>query len=587
MRRSTYAEHLAALADDDTAALAWRVHGNGDAITRGGLQSRIAEAKHRFDGWRIGRGDVVAWPVVDRLATGSLLAVLPAVTTLAPLAPGLTADAYARVFARLRVKAAIVPRDVRHPARDAAERLGIATIDPDLAAMRATASLDLPPHLGADVLYVTLTSGTTGAPKLVPHAWGAIATTAEALGRVLAVGPGDVSAHITSMHLANGLRTAMLLSLLNGGAVAVLPEADVDAFLRAVAAGEVTYTSSSFAIHRELLRRIDDGARVAPGRLRFIRVSSGRLEPHEMDRLEAAFGVPVVTGLSCTETGTIAQQALPPGPRVRGSVGRPVASELRIADAQGRVVAAGEVGEVQVRGPQVFGGYIDDPALDAASFVDGWFRLGDTGRLDERGELHLVGRLRETINRGGEKISPHEIDAVLATLPGVVEAAAFGIPHAVLGEEVVAAVVRDRTSAVDAEGLIAEVRAQLGERRAPRRVWFVDALPRTASGKLQRAVLAALVSHNGVAHGDADGVVRTPTPLETALRALWTTTLRHTSVGLDDDFFMLGGDSLRGAKLLMHVRAAFGVELQVQSLFAESSTVAGMARSIEQARARS
>jgi acyl carrier protein len=243
------------------------------------------------------------------------------------------------------------------------------------------------------------------------------------------------------------------------------------------------------------------------------------------------------------------------------------------------------VGEVQVRGPQVFAGYVDEPELTAAAFVDGWFRLGDLGRLDDAGELEVVGRLRDTINRGGEKLSPLEIDAVMQALPGVAEAAAFGVPHAALGEEVVAAVVRERDSALTAGEIIDAVRKQLGDRRAPRRVWFVDALPRTEAGKLKRSALPGLVMPGGSPTPPVNGASRASTPLEIALTALWTSTLRRGTIGVDENFFMLGGDSLRGATLLMNVRTAFGIDIPVQALFDEANTIAGMARRIERERA--
>jgi acyl-CoA synthetase (AMP-forming)/AMP-acid ligase II len=591
--RASYAEHLASLADRDPAAPAWLMPGR-ETMSRAALVARIDDARRHLDDWGIGRGDVVAWPVIEREAS-SLLAIVPAIATLAPLPARMTREAYARTFERLRVKAVVLPPVVGHAAAEAADRMGVTIIQAtrsatnlagavDLALARPTPSLGRAAHVGADVMFVSLTSGTTGKPKLVPHAWRAIAVTAQSLGDALGMREDDVSAHITSLHLANGLRTATMLALLNGGAVDILPEADLDAFLAAVASGQVTYTSSSFAMHRELLRRLDGKRVEARGRLRFVRIASGRLAPDEMDRLEAMLGVPVVTGLSCTETGTIAQQRLDSAPRVRGSVGTTVASELRVADERGNALPAGSVGEVQVRGPQVFAGYLDDAALTAASFVDGWFRLGDLGRLDERGELHLEGRLKDTINRGGEKISPQEIDAVLERVPGVAEAAAFGIAHPALGEEVVAAVVRVRGSALDAEHVIAAARAALGDRRAPRRVWFVDALPRTDSGKLTRAELPALVSFNGHAKPNVAASARASTPLETALGALWAGALRRDRVGLDDNFFMLGGDSLRGARLLTEVNAAFGCDLQVPALFDDANTVAGMARAIERAR---
>ena len=587
----TYLAHLRQLATRMPSAPALLAPGRATA-TFGSLAGHIDHTRATLATWSIGAGDIVAWPAVDRVATAAAVAVVPACATLMPLPASLTRDAYARVLKRVKAKAVVVPPGDAHPLGEAARQEGVSELalqgaldgaadEFGLALTRATESLAQPPMIAPDTLFVSLTSGTTGKPKLVPHAWTSIAVTSSVLGRELAMGPGDVSAHITTLHLANGLRTATLLALLNGGAVNVLPEGSVDAFLAEVAAGQVTYTSSTFTLHRELLRRLD-GARVAQrGRLRFMRVASGRLEPEEMERLEAAFGVPVVTGLSTSETGTIAMQRLPPARRTRGSVGSAVASEIRVADEHGRSLPPGTVGEVQVRGSQVFAGYLDDPELNAAAFVDGWFRLGDLGCMDEHGDLTLVGRIKDTINRGGEKIAPQEIDAVLQSLPGVADAAAFGVPHPSLGEEVVAAIVRAPGSDLAAEAVIAAVRERLGERRSPRQAWFVHGLPRTESGKLRRAELAELVAREQATPQRVNGASETASPLERALAALWTRSLGHASIGLDDNFFMLGGDSLRGAKLLTQVNAAFGVDLPVQSLFGAASTVAGMARSIE------
>jgi acyl-CoA synthetase (AMP-forming)/AMP-acid ligase II/acyl carrier protein len=307
------------------------------------------------------------------------------------------------------------------------------------------------------------------------------------------------------------------------------------------------------------------------------------MDAAEMDRLEAALGVPVITALASTEAGTIAHQGLPPAPRVRGSVGPLVGCEVRLADDAGRVVAPGEIGEVQVRGAQVFDGYFDDAELNAASFVDGWFRMGDLARFDAVGELHLVGRIKEQINRGGEKISPAEIDAVLRSLPGIVDAGAFPVPHPRLGEEVVAAVVLHPGTVADEAALLARAREVLGANRAPRRLWFVPRLPRTEGGKLRRGELPAWVGYDPAAVRTLDADVAAPpmSPLEAALAELWASVLEQPAVPLSADFFLLGGDSLRGTRLLGRVRAVLGVDLPLRALFADARTVAGMARRIE------
>ena len=200
---------------------------------------------------------------------------------------------------------------------------------------------------------------------------------------------------------------------------------------------------ASFAFHRELLACSPIlSSRSRNSGLRFLRSGSGRLHPDEAERLADAAGAPVLMGLSATEAGAIAHDPLPPAPRRRGGVGLPVLDEVGVLASDGVSVTRYGQGEIVVRGPTVFDGYFDDPALTAKSFAGDWFRTGDLGRIDDDGFVFVTGRCKEVINRGGEKISPLEVDAVLETLPGVREAATFSVRHPTLGEEVVAAVVR-------------------------------------------------------------------------------------------------------------------------------------------------
>ena len=292
-----------------------------------------------------------------------------------------------------------------------------------------------------------------------------------------------------------------------------------------------------------------------------------------------------------TEAYSITYNPLPPHTRKRGSVGVPSCNQVAVMSEAGAICAAGNVGEVVVRGPLVFDGYFDDAQATAAAFVDGWFRTGDLGRFDEDGYLYLVGRIKELINRGGEKISPVEIDAAIEAIPGVRAAATFAIPHRTLGEEVVAAVVKKGDVAIEASDIIDQVRQRMGPMRVPRKIYFVDQLPRTDSGKLRRSDLPRLLGLDQPDLTSAAGSrVEEPgtsaSPLEAALAALWVSVLQVRSVGPDDNFFVLGGDSLSGARLLASVKAVFGVDLSLQSLFQNAVTVAGMARAIEAARSK-
>jgi acyl-CoA synthetase (AMP-forming)/AMP-acid ligase II len=562
-----------------------------ETLSFGALADHARRTGIELAGWGIGRGDIVAWGNASRAQTAVALAALPASATIATLNASAPFDAVCGVLARLRPKAVVVPHDgdsaVARAARHldltqivAEQRIGAGAGAFDLVLSRATTSLRDGARVREDWACLGATSGATGRPKIVSHGHRQIVRTALATGERLAIGSDDISGHMMPLHLAGGIRNAYFQTLLNGGAVNVLPVGDTEAFIAACAAGTVTWMSASFTMFRELLARIESGRRFERGRLRCVRIASGRLEPAEMDRLEERLGVPVLTGLASSETGTTAQQRLPPAPRRRGSVGPLVDCEVRLVDADGKVVPRGEIGEIQVRGPQVFDGYFAEPELDAASFVDGWFRMGDLGRFDDAGELCLAGRVKEVINRGGDKISPLEIDAVLRSLAGVADAAAFAIPHPRLGEEVVAAVVIRPEVRLDAQTVLAHARRVLGANRAPRRIWFVDHLPRTDGGKIRRGELPALVGHRGPMEERRAVTPPTPagSPMEMALAALWAEVLQVRPIHRDADFFQLGGNARLGADLLDKVRAVFGVQLTLEALRREAATVAGMAR---------
>jgi len=587
-----FTDRLRAIAARQPAAPALMAPGRA-AMSFGELAARSEALAAQLAAWGIERGDIVAWPTVGRAETLAALIMMPVGSTLAPLAAGLPAEACEALLRRLRPRAVAVPEGADDAIVEAARRLGLAqiSITPDPTGPAGAFGLALAHPATTDpadarrlpqAAFVSATSGTTGRPKLVPHGRRQLVVGTDLMRERLALGPHDTSGHVTPLHLANGIRTGLLMSLFNGGAVNCLPEADLDALLAAIGRGEVTYSSLSFTLLREVLRRCESGLRIRPGRLRFLRTASGRLDDEEIVRLEAALGIPLVTGLASTETYTIAHQALPPARRSLGSVGAPIGCAVRLVDADGRVVADGGSGEIEVRGPQVFDGYLDDSPQDAQPFVDGWYRMGDLGRFDAAGELHVIGRIKDIINRGGEKISPAEVDAALRSVPGIADAAAFGIAHPTLGEEIVAAVVRAPGHHVEAEQVIAAVRDRLGPQRAPRRLWFVAELPRTDAGKIRRADLPDWVGYDpaiavpvaAAAEEDLSATGRT-------LAALWATALRLPSVPAHADFFMLGGDSLRGMQLVGAVRRVFGVELPLRSLFADAGTVAGMARRID------
>ena len=290
-----------------------------------------------------------------------------------------------------------------------------------------------------------------------------------------------------------------LATLATGGTVVVPGKFSPLSFWRVARDHGVTWYSAVPTLHQLLLARAESGSAKPAGaeKLRFIRSCSASLPPQVMHDLEAAFGAPVLEAYGMTEAAhQMTSNPLPPGDRLPGSVGRGTDVGISIMDAEGRHLPAGERGEVVIQGRNVIRGYENNPEANATSFVDGWFRTGDQGFLDANGYLTLVGRLKELINRGGEKISPREIDEVLLTHPAVAEAVCFGVPHATWGEEVAAAVVlRQAATGIPTESdLLAYCKERLADYKRPKQIHITDAIPRTATGKIQRRIVAQVFS---------------------------------------------------------------------------------------------
>jgi acyl-CoA synthetase (AMP-forming)/AMP-acid ligase II len=293
----------------------------------------------------------------------------------------------------------------------------------------------------------------------------------------------------------HGLVASTLATLATGGTVVVPSKFNPLSFWRMVRDHGVTWYSAVPTLHQLLLARAgSESARPAGAeQLRFIRSCSAALAPQVMQELEAKFGAPVLEAYGMTEAAhQMASNPLPPGKRLPGSVGRGTEVRISIMDEHGHHLPSGARGEVVIQGPNVIMGYENNPEANASSFVDGWFRTGDQGVLDAEGYLTLVGRLKELINRGGEKISPREIDEVLLAHPAVAEAVCFGVPHATWGEEVAAAVVL-RSAASEAE-LLSFCRERLADFKRPKQIHITETIPRTATGKLQRRVVAEAFS---------------------------------------------------------------------------------------------
>jgi oxalate---CoA ligase len=584
------------------SALAARV-GEVEAILAPGRTSlRFAELPSRLEDIRaalhrfgIGRGD----RVVVALPRGPDMAVcylgVAACATFVPLNPEYTEDEFRHCLGRLHPKVVLVGKGHGEAIRSAASKLGIATVDlipVDSAPAgtfilegSGTAAAREPEWASAeDIALILLTSGTTSAQKLVPMKHRHVLAYARGMEKALGLGSADRCLHVVPMFHGHGLKSSLLSPLVLGGGVICPATVDVASIFAAMKALRPTWYSANHTIQHAIADAIDRDRDAAKGaNLRFIIAGAGRIDPKAIGCLEEAFGAPVVESYSMSETGNLTSSPLPPRIRKRGTVGVAMFNEVRIIDGAGAFLGPHQQGEVVARGPGVFDGYLDDAAANAEAFVDGWFRTGDLGRFDDDGYLTLAGRLKEMINRGGEKIAPLEVENVLAEYPAVGRVCVFGIPHPTLGEEVVASVIPAETGQASEGEIIAFARGRLAAFKVPRRIFFTIAFPTGATGKVDRRALARICAGSLVpaAGLEADGI---PSPIEADVAALWQAVLNARAVRVDQNFFLAGGDSLKAAQLFAQIRERFGVALALRHIFEGAATVAGMARLIERAR---
>ncbi len=381
-------------------------------------------------------------------------------------------------------------------------------LDLDITAPPAPPGTGASGELSADDALVLFTAGTTARAKMVPLTRANVAASVRNICAAYELGPDDATVAVMPFFHGHGLFAALLASLAGGGRV-LLPERgrfSARTFWSDVRAVSATWFTAVPTIHEILLDRAADeypGPELAP--LRFVRSCSAPLNTATQRALERTLGAPLLSAYGMTESAhQAAGEPLPGrGPLKHGSVGRPTGVALRILDRDGRPCATGVQGEVWAQGPTVARGYLDDPAETARTFVDGWLRTGDLGSLDEDGYLFLTGRIKNLINRGGEKISPERVEDVLAGCPGVAEAAVFAVPDAHYGQRVGAAVVvRGEAGearhgeprggeSVDSEQILRYCRDRLSAFEVPDRLEIVTALPHTAKGGLDRSAVEA------------------------------------------------------------------------------------------------
>jgi acyl-CoA synthetase (AMP-forming)/AMP-acid ligase II len=456
----------------------------------------------------LGRGDRVAIVLPNGPEMASAFIALSAGVTTAPLNPAYRRKEYDFYLEDLGAKALVVEVGSESEAIDSARALGAAVIYLQVPEGAPAGIFDLVPEDGFtpgipsapgqaepdDVALVLHTSGTTSRPKIVPLRHRNVCASASNIRTTLNLTPEDTCLNVMPLFHIHGLMAPILSSLSAGAAVVCTPGFNALKFFSWMDEVTPTWYSAVPTMHQTILARAGrnpESVARARSSLRLIRSSSSSLPPQVLGELEETFGVPVVEAYAMTEAShQMTCNQLPPGLRKAGTVGCAAGPEVAVMDDAGTLLETGEIGEVVIRGPNVTTGYENNPEANESAFTNGWFRTGDQGVMDADGYLSLTGRLKEIINRGGEKISPKEVDVVLMDHPAVQQVVTFAVPHDKLGEDVGAAVVlREGMEATPAE--IRDFASErLADFKVPRTVLILDEIPKGPTGKLRRIGLA-------------------------------------------------------------------------------------------------
>jgi acyl-CoA synthetase (AMP-forming)/AMP-acid ligase II len=467
-------------------------------ISYDSLRQQVLEMADALAAAGIQRGDRVAMVLPNGLpALVSFLAASIA-GTAAPLNPAYPYEEFLFFLKDTNARVLLCPPAGAEFARSAAADLKIPIFPVHMSDQGMVHLKDAPKGASAippspdDIALILHTSGSTGRPKRVPLRHFNLAVSAANIANAYTLSEDDVSMCIMPLFHIHGIMASAMATLLSGGTVVIPTKFNPLAFWRLVREYQVTWYSGVPTMHKLLLARTHE--KVEAHSLRFIRSCSAPFSAETIHTMEETFGVPFVEAYGMTEAAhQMTSNPLPPRHRKPGSVGVGTGIRITIMDALGNHLGTDQRGEVAIQGANVFRGYESNPEANAKSFRGGWFRTGDEGYLDADCYLHLTGRIKDIIIRGGENIAPHEIDEVLLKHPGVAGAVTFGYTHPTLGEEVAVAVVLHDPVSETESSLINYCRDHLAEYKCPKKIYFVESIPTTATGKIRRRAVAAAV----------------------------------------------------------------------------------------------
>ena len=448
------------------------------------------------------RNDRVAIVLQNGPEMASAFVSIATGATTAPLNPAYQEQEFHFYLSDLGAKALVVEKGSVSPAIAAAGELGIPVLEilqnEEAGSFEIISSEKMEPDSSIgyaeadDIALVLHTSGTTARPKIVPLSHRNVCASASNIQQTLALTPDDKCMNIMPLFHIHGLIATILATFDAGASVFCTPGFNALKFYSWLQEADPSWYSAVPTMHQAILARANANRdKIAEHSLRLIRSSSASLPAKVMQELEQNFGVPVLEAYAMTEAShQMTCNPLPPKDRKPGTVGIAAGPDIAVMNNQGDLLPAGATGEVVIKGLNVTSGYENNPAANAACFTNGWFRTGDQGVMDDDGYLSITGRLKEIINRGGEKISPREVDDVLMDHPAVLQVVTFAVPDKKLGEEIAAAVVlREGIDATDHD-IRKFASGRLAKFKVPKRILFLDEIPKGATGKLQRIGLA-------------------------------------------------------------------------------------------------
>jgi acyl-CoA synthetase (AMP-forming)/AMP-acid ligase II len=509
---STISELLAAGAGAGGASSVAIAAPGGRPLSYAGVQGQVERTIAALNAFGVGRNDRVGLVLPNGPEMALAFVATAAGATAAPLNPAYRDEEFAFYLSDLGAKALIVEHGSESPALGVADRLGIVVLRlrPTPEDGAGTFELDLERAEGAssgagagavaggfaqadDIALILHTSGTTSRPKIVPLSQRNVAVNARNIARTVRLVPEDCGLLIMPLFHIHGLMAGLLAPFSTGSRIFCTSGFNALKFFGWMSEARPTWYTAVPTMHQTILARSASNREIiAANPLRFVRSSSSSMPPQVIEALETTFNTVLIESYGMTEAAhQMASNPLPPGQRIPGTVGQAAGPEVAIMDEAGNLLPAGQMGEIVIKGANVTLGYENNPKANAEAFTSGWFRTGDQGVMDPQGYLSITGRLKEIINRGGEKISPREVDEVLMDHPAVQQVVTFAMPHDKLGEEVAAAVVLREGATLSERELREFASRRLADFKVPRKVVFVPEIPKGATGKLQRIGLAA------------------------------------------------------------------------------------------------